>query len=119
MRISDIKGERVYDVIAEIIEPIANIAEDKAVTKLFARETVPEGMTAKAFVLKKAKQAVPVLLKNHKKDLTAILAAIEGEDPQAFQEKLTMPKLVKGVVELLTDNCFEDLFFSAQATARE
>ena len=26
MRLSDIKGERVFDVIADIIDPIANIA---------------------------------------------------------------------------------------------
>ena len=30
MRLSDIQGERVFDVIADIIDPIANIAEDDA-----------------------------------------------------------------------------------------
>ena len=28
MKLSDIKGERTLDVIADIIDPIANIAED-------------------------------------------------------------------------------------------
>ena len=45
MRLSDIKGERTLDVIAEIIEPIANIAEDEAAAELFRREKPPEGMS--------------------------------------------------------------------------
>ena len=50
MRLSDIQGERVFDVIADIIDPIANIAEDNAASALFKREKLPEGMTAKEFM---------------------------------------------------------------------
>ena len=39
MRLSDIQGERVFDVIADIIDPIANIAEDDAASAMFRRES--------------------------------------------------------------------------------
>ncbi len=56
MRLSDIKGERTLDVIADIIDPIANIAEDEVASDLFKREKLPEGMTAKKFLLQRARK---------------------------------------------------------------
>ena len=44
MRLSDVKGERTLDVIADIIDPIANIAEDKEASELFTRKKLPDGM---------------------------------------------------------------------------
>ena len=49
MRLSDIQGERVFDVIADTIVPIANIAEDDAASALFKREKLPDGMTVQQF----------------------------------------------------------------------
>ena len=46
MRLSDIKGDRVFDVIADIIDPIANIAVYETASALVKREKLPEGMTA-------------------------------------------------------------------------
>lgn len=45
-------------------------------------------------------------MRTHKDDLVAILSAIEGVDPDEYRESITMPKLVQGVYEILTD---EDL----------
>lgn len=47
MKLSDIQGDRVFDVIADIIDPIANIAEDEKASAMFQREKLPEGMTGK------------------------------------------------------------------------
>ena len=55
MKLSDIKGERTLDVIAEVIEPIANIAEDEKTAALFKREKLPEGENATTFLLKRIK----------------------------------------------------------------
>ena len=38
MKLSAIHGERVFDVIADIIEPIANIAGDEKASAMFRRE---------------------------------------------------------------------------------
>lgn len=115
MRLSDIKGERTLEVIADIIDPIANIAEDEEAAALFKREKLPEGMTAKKFLLQKARKAAPALLKGHKGDIIAILSAIEGTSPEAYAGALNLVKLIKDTVDLLTDEAFGTLFISAQS----
>lgn len=115
MRLSDIKGERTLEVIADIIDPIADIAEDEEAAALFKREKLPEGMTAKKFLLQKARKAAPALLKGHKDDIIAILAAIEGTRPEEYAGTLNLVKLIKDTVDLLTDEAFGTLFISAQS----
>lgn len=115
MRLSDIKGERTLDVIADIIGPIANIAEDSAAAALFRREKLPEGETPKGFMLHRVRKHLPHLLKGHKGDIIAILAAIEGVSAAAYAEKLDLVKLTKDFTELLTDEAFTQLFISAQS----
>lgn len=110
MKLSDIKGERTFDVIAEIIEPIANIAADTEAADLFVRKKLPEGMEAKEFVLQRVKASIPVLLKNHKGDLITILAAIEGVPAAEYAESLNLVKLTRDAVELLNDEAFKAFF---------
>lgn len=107
MKLSEVRGERVFDVIADIIEPACNIAQDADAASLFDRsEKRPDDVTPTEFALAKVKRAVPKLMRSHKDDLVAILAAIEGTDPDEYRSDLTMPKLIQGVYEILTD---EDL----------
>lgn len=115
MKLSDIRGDRVFDVIADIIGPIANIAEDDAAAALFRREKPPEGMTPKKFLLERARKAAPKLLKGHKADLVAILSSVEGVSPETYAGVLNLPKLLRDVTELLTDEAFSGLFISAQS----
>lgn len=115
MRLSNIKGDRTLEVIAEIIDPIANIAEDKEASAMFRREKLPEGMTAKKFLMKRVRKSLPVLLKGHKADIIAILSAIEGVSQEEYAGALNLVKLVKDCTDLLTDEAFMQLFISAQS----
>lgn len=115
MRLSDIKGERAIEVIGELIDPIANIAEDKEASALFRREKLPEGIDAKAFVVSRLRKGLPVLLKNHKGDIVTILAAIEGVTPAEYAATLDLRKVVKDLTELLTDEEFMAFFTSEQS----
>lgn len=115
MRLSDIKGDRTLEVIAEIIDPIANIAEDEAASAMFKREKLPEGMTAKKFLMKRVRKSLPVLLKGHKADIIAVLSAIEGVSAEEYAGALNLVKLVKDCTDLLTDEAFMELFISAQS----
>jgi hypothetical protein len=114
LKLSDIKGDRTLEVIAEVIEPISNIAENPEAAKLFKREKLPEGVTPKEFLLARAKKSVPVILKDHKEDVMSILAAIEGVTPKQYAENLNLVKLVRDFTELLADEAFAVLFISAQ-----
>lgn len=115
MKLSDVKGARTLEVIAEVIDPVANIAEDEAAAALFRREKLPEGMTAKKFLLQRVRKFLPVLLKKHKADLIAIMAAIEGTDKKSYEDSLSLIKLTRDVTDLLTDEAFGELFISAQS----
>lgn len=110
MKLSEIKGERVFDVIAELIEPIATIAQDNEVSSLFKREKVPKGMTAREFAVEKIKDCMPKLVKNHKDELCAILGAIEGMSKEEYAENVTMMRLMKDIIELLNDDEFTAFF---------
>lgn len=110
MKLSDIKGERVFDVIADIIDPIANIASDKEAAAFFRRERLPEGTDAETYVVEKIKKSVPKLLKSHKADLIVILATIEGADPKEYEESLDLVKVLSATADLLNDPVFLQLF---------
>lgn len=116
MKLSDVKGERVLDVIADIIEPIANIAEDEDASSLFRREDLPEGMTARQFATKRLKRALPPLLKKHKADVITVLASIEGVEKDEYTGTLDLLKLTKDFIELMTDQAFLTLFISPAQT---
>lgn len=115
MRLSDVKGERTLDVIADIIEPICNIAEDEKAAALFRREKLPEGVDARTFTIRRLKKGVPALVKSHKEDIITILSSIEGTSPEDYAGSLDLLKLVKDFTELITDEAFTGLFISAQS----
>ena len=115
MKLSDIQGERVFDVIADIIDPIANIAEDEQASAMFRREKLPEGMTVKQSATQRARKALPALLKGHKDDIISILAAIDGVSTDAYKGALSLVKLMRDAAELLTDDAFTERFLSAQS----
>lgn len=114
MRLSDIKGERTLEVIAEITDPLCNIAEDAEATAMFRREKVPEGMNAKKFLVSRIRKGIPAMLKTHKGDIITILAAIEGVTKEEYAESLNLVRLTKDAIDLLTDEAFGELFTSAQ-----
>lgn len=114
MRLSDIKGERTLEVIAEITDPLCNIAEDAEATAMFRREKVPEGMNAKKFLVSRIRKGIPAMLKTHKGDIITILAAIEGVTKEEYAESLNLVRLTKDAIDLLTDEAFGELFMSAQ-----
>lgn len=114
MKLSDIKGDRVFDVIADIIDPIANMVQDKDVAAMFKREAVPDGMEARDFFAKRMCKGLPVLLKSHKADIIAIMAAIEGVTPEQYAASLDFPKLFTDVMELVTDDAFLDFLSSSE-----
>lgn len=106
MRLSDIKGERVLDVIADLVDPIANIAQDKEALAFFKPEPPKKGQTASEAFAERMKKAVPVLLRTHKDDLVAILSTIKGVDRAEYVEQMTLANVVGDVFELLTDEEF-------------
>lgn len=106
MKLSDVRGDRTLDVIADLIDPISEIASDPEAAALFRREKVPEGEDAREFFTQRVRRSAPRLLRDHKDDVIAIMATIEGTDPAEYAEGLNLAKLLRDLVELMTDEEF-------------
>ena len=110
MKLSDIKGERTFDVIADIIDPIVTIASDEEAARLFHRDPCPEGMEPWKFFLQKVKESLPTLIKTHRKELVAILSTIKGVSAEEYVKDLTFASLFSDLTELVTDAEFVSFF---------
>lgn len=114
MKLSDIRGERALEVVADLIDPICNIAQDEKAAAFFRKEKVPPGMDPKTFLLRRVQKTIPPLLNSHRRDVLRILSAIEGSSLSKYESSLTLAKLMKDWVDLMTDSAFFELFLSAQ-----
>ena len=113
MRLSDVKGERTFEVIADIIEPVYRIAQDEAAVEMLSPKPCPEGEDPKRFMARRLVAGVPALLRSHKGDLVAIMAAIEGEDAEEYAASLDLAKLVASLIELVSDPALMGFLASA------
>ena len=119
MRLSDVKGERTFEVIADIIEPVYRIAQDEAAVEMLSPKPCPEGEDPKKFMARRLVAGVPALLRSHKGDLVAIMAAIEGEDAEEYAASLDLAKLVSSLTELVSDPALMGFLASAAVPAGE
>ena len=101
MKLSDYKGEEALDVLAEIIDPITEIAQDEKLVDSIKKAYKEKGAVA---------QLIKPILKGHKKEIIAILAALERETPEEYAEKVTILTLPAKLIELFNDPDIQQLF---------
>ena len=116
MKLSDIKGERCLDVVAELIEPIASIASDEDFTKLLKPGKLPKGATKTQYFAQRMRKAVPVLIERHKDDVITVLATVNGQSREEYLKGLTLAKLFSDTIEIMTDQDLLGFTRSAQQT---
>jgi len=108
MKLSEIRGERAIEVIADLIEPIAIIAEDPAMKDLFSAKP-QKGKTARQAAAAHLVKKVPALLKAHKAETAQIVSIIN----QIPIEDLNVFSITKGIIDIMTDAEVMSLFTSA------
>lgn len=94
MKLSEIKGEAAIEVIALIIEPATEIMTDVEFRDVARKRNIPK--------------AASIALKNHKKAVLEILAALDGEDPETYNPSLL--SIPAKLLELLNDPELTALF---------
>lgn len=95
MKLSEIKGEKALDVLADIIDPAMEIASDKEI------EIAVNGNASKLDIIK-------IVLRNHKKATIAIMAALDGKKPEEYEiNVLTLPAKL---IEMMNDPDLMSLF---------
>lgn len=116
LKLSEIKGEKSFDILAEIIEPTTNIATDKAAASLFGPRPLPEGMTTQEFVIQRVKEAIPTLMKRHKKDLIKLFATLSDMTVKEYKEQMTLDSVMLDLSSLISDPIFNAFFTMPQST---
>ena len=104
MKLSEVRGDKVFDVIAGIIEPISHIASDKDVMDMFTGTTGDGGESDEALFMKKLSKAMPALMGGHKDDIVTILSTINGVSKAQYLEGLSLPSLIGDVYDIFTDD---------------
>ena len=104
MKLSEIKGERALEVLADLVDPVAEIFGDKEIVAVLQSGKAPA-------------KAIKLALKNHKKAVLAMMATIDGEDPEIYQPSLLV--LPKRLLDLLNDPEVQRLFSSQEPTSDE
>lgn len=107
MKLSQIKGERAYDILTEIVDPISNIMFDEDARK--ALSDMGEQKQAKDIF-----KILPKIMKSHKSDLIKVLSILDGVTVAQYKENLTLAKITSDFWDLLNDEESQKLFTSAE-----
>ena len=103
MKLSEIKGEAALDAVADLIDPITDIAKDRILVGLIRLKNYPE--------------AIKLSIKAHKKCVIQILAILNQQDPNTYEPSLVdLPRML---LDLINDPMLADLFQSQAETTEE
>lgn len=95
MKLSEIKGEKALEVVADLIDPITLILADNEFIELY------KSNKPKILVVKK-------LLKTHQKETLTILALLNDEDPETYKPSIV--ELPKMLLDIFNDEELKSLF---------
>lgn len=111
MKLSEIKGERVIETIADIIEPIGSIMSDPEAKKMLERDKSNKKEPIFKFL--------PTLLKSHKNDIYKILATVNGMDIEEYISQSNMVTIINDFSDVIMDESIQALFISAKPVEGE
>ena len=94
MKLSDFRGDEAYQVIADLMDPVAEITTDEALANMRKSDTR----------LKTAQY----IIRTHKQSINTILAILDRKNPETYE--LNRAQLLIKVLELLNDRELLRLF---------
>jgi hypothetical protein len=100
MKLSEFKDEKAIEVVANLLEPIANIAKNQA-------NQAAKGGTKL--------EIASAMLKNNAKDVMTMLAILADEDPETYH--CSAATVLADVLNMLTDTELMQLFGLQSKTA--
>ena len=98
MNISELKGEKALDTLADILEPAVTIFTDEKVKKAAEKNYA---------------HAISVAIKDHKKDVLKIMATLEGKPYKEYVKEVNVFTLPAQIIELINNEEIMS-FFTAQ-----
>jgi len=113
MRLSDVKGERSADVVADVIAFVCALGSEEEINALLAPRKGKKAQNNTEF----ARAFYPTVFKKYKKELYEALGSIEGCGAKAYAAKADPATLFNDFAGLLSDPMFQELFPSRTPTA--
>lgn len=108
MALGDIRGADCFDLLADIMEPAMQIAQDEDAKALFSmNKERPEGMTAQEFGIKLMGEHFPAMIKRQKDNFAQIMATMKGVTVKEYLKNLSFGGLVNDIFELMNDPTFK------------
>ena len=101
MKLSDYKGEKAMEKLADILEPVCTILADKEIRDMI--EKAGENKTPKVKI-------VQVAMKSHAKEILEIFAILDDVPVEEYQPSLL--EIPARILEILNDEVFTNLFTS-------
>ena len=96
MKLSEVKGEKALDMLADLIEPIMEIIEDKEVSKILKSRHSKDKADSTKIILGRA---VSAAIKNHKKAVITILATLDDIPVDQYEcNLLSLPKKMMDII---------------------
>lgn len=95
MRLADIKGDKAFEVLADLLEPITVLGQDDEI-----KEAGEESIL----------RAIQVILRKHPREVKQMIAIMDLQDPETYE--ITGAVLTRKGIELFSDPDIVDLFFS-------
>lgn len=103
-KLSEYKNEEALDLLADILEPSAEIMTDSEVVDLIMGN-------------EQRMKGVVLMIKNHKTALMRIMAAMDREDPETYECNLfTLPRRI---LEIINDKDLLSFFMEQQTETSE
>ena len=93
MKLSEYQGEAALDILADLIEPAGEIMSDKEIGEVFKKNRF---------------KAIGLAIKNHKKAVMQIMAALDGVPMEEY--KCNVFSLPVKILEILNDPALIQLF---------
>lgn len=101
MKLSDFRGEDALDVLADIIEPVTAIFNDKEIKAAWGNKAT-------------IATCVKIALKSHKKEVIEIMAALEQEPYDEFLQSVNVLTLPIKAIQIMQDKDLRDFFTQSQ-----
>lgn len=106
MKFSDVPGDRAIEVLAGIIDMVSAIASDK---ELLSQLNEEDGNARLG--------AVPGVLRRHKTEVVAIIAALYGVTPDEYLASHNAAEVMRDATDILTDDSILGFGGAAQLDA--
>lgn len=100
MRLSDFQDEKAVEVVAKLLVPINNIAQNKANADARGKSTI---------------EFASAVLQNNAKDVMAMFAILNGEDPATYH--CNAASVLGDLIDMFSDAALVQLFGLQRQTA--